>query len=103
MGSSAVCAGLVWNRLGSVVCGLCGLLMVWALRLSGGLWACLVGSGGLAYGLGLSGLWWALWACQSGTMVCGALVGFHWTLGPAAVSAHFVFTCKKTRIESGRF
>lgn len=77
--------------------------MVWALRLYAGLWACLVGSGGLAYGLGLSGLWWALWACQSGTMVCGALVGFHWTLGLAVVSTHFVFTCKKTRIESGRF
>lgn len=95
------CSGLVWHRLGSglwalgsVVCGLWSVAP-WALGLFVGLWwACLwsglaralVGSVGLS--MGLCGLW--------------ALVGLHWTLGLAAVSAHFVFTCKKTRIESGR-
>lgn len=53
--------GLCGHRLGSVVCGLVWalwalVLMVWALRLSDGLWAYLVGSGGLVCGLGLQGL-----------------------------------------------
>lgn len=77
LASSGLCG--LWP---SVVCRLC------ALSGSVGLWACL-GLSGLAYGLWWACLWsgfvWALWAC---------LVGF---VRPDNVSAHFVFTCKKTR------
>ncbi len=64
----AVC-GLVWHRLGSVVCGrLWSVGSVVCVSVGSGL-VCgrlglPMGSGGLAYALGLSGLcglvWWAL-------------------------------------------
>ncbi len=53
--------------------------MVWALCLSGGLWACLVGSGGLVCSLGLpmgsGGLAYALGLSGLCGLVCWALAG----------------------------